>query len=392
MVAAWLAPGESVLTGFSLCEDTEAAIALIRSCGAEVTVEKGCCRIHSAFSRKQHLPKRLFCGESGLLARSIIPVASVFSDALSVVGTGSLLHRPMEMMEAPLKKLGGTIFVPGGRLPAILRGPIHAGELHLDGIITSQLLTGLLMALPLLEGESRLYVGELKSRQYVDITLKILHRFGIRIERDGYRQFVIPGGQNYQPATLSLEGDWSAAALLLVAGAVAGEVSVSNLNTRSLQPDRAILHVLELVGATPSVTDEGEHATVSVQKARLEAFEYDAGDCPDLVPALAALAVACHGVSKIHGMDRLQYKESNRGEMLLQELVRLGVPVYISGNTMTLRGGTPRGGSVHAQGDHRIAMALGIVGLIAEGPVEIDGSEMVSKSYPGFWKDLFSGQ
>lgn len=216
------------------------------------------------------------------------------------------------------------------------------------------------------------------------MTISTAESFGVDIVHRDYKEFFISGGQEYKAQDYRIEGDWSAASCLLVAGATAGEITLNNLNPLSLQADKEILDALMDAGAEITTADN----LVSVVQKPLKAFTFDATDCPDLFPALATLAAGCDGVSTIIGTDRLLAKESNRAETIASEFGKLGINVDISEpNIMKIEGGVPTGGMVDSHGDHRIAMTLAVLALRATDEVQIMGAECVSKSYKDFWKD-----
>ncbi len=217
------------------------------------------------------------------------------------------------------------------------------------------------------------------------MTIDTAARFGVEICHNAYREFYIPGGQRYRGTDFAVEGDWSAAAMLLVAGATAGEVTVRNVSMLSKQADTAICEALVRAGA--AVIDEPHSITAA--RRPLRGFEFDATHCPDLFPALAALAAAADGVSVLHGTSRLQHKECNRAEAIREEYGRLGIEVDLSEeDTMRIRGGEIRAAAVRSHGDHRMAMSLAVAALRAAGPVTIEDAGCVAKSYPGFFGDL----
>ncbi len=217
------------------------------------------------------------------------------------------------------------------------------------------------------------------------MTIDTAARFGVEICHNDYREFYIPGGQRYRGTDFAVEGDWSAAAMLLVAGATAGEVTVRNVSMLSKQADTAICEALVRTGA--AVIDEPHSITAA--RRPLRGFEFDATHCPDLFPALAALAAAADGVSVLHGTSRLQHKECNRAEAIREEYGRLGIEVDLSEeDTMRIRGGGIRAAAGRSHGDHRMAMSLAVAALRAAGPVTIEDAGCVAKSYPGFFGDL----
>jgi 3-phosphoshikimate 1-carboxyvinyltransferase len=359
-----------------------------RTLGATVERRGNDVVISSDFFVKNTTEKKLFCGESGLLTRMITPVAALLPHEVEIAGHGSLSARPIDMVEAPLRDLGASVSTCNGKLPIRVKGALRGGCTAIDGSLSSQLLTGLLMALPLAQGNSEIRVSNLKSKPYVDITIALLKFFGVEVVNDSYKIFRIRGNQKYTPCTYNVEGDWSGASCPLVAGAIAGSVTVANLDVSSTQADKEILTVLKRAGAEISVTQLGALSNITASKSKLQAFAFDATDCPDLFPAVVALAAQCNGVSQILGTQRLTHKESNRALTLQQEFGKLGIQVALQGDEMLVTGGKIRGGEVSAHNDHRIAMSLATAALRAESEVVIDQAESVSKSYPEFWEDF----
>ena len=289
------------------------------------------------------------------------------------------------MMLDPLRQLGVRVRDNGGFLPIEVCGPIHGGEVEVDGSVSSQFITGLLLSLPRAESDTTLHVRNAVSTPYLDMTLDTAERFGIEINQRDYEEFYIPGRQHYGATYFSIEGDWSAAAMLLVAGATAGEITVRNVSTLSRQADTAICTALVRAGA--AVINEPD-AVTAVHRP-LQGFEFDATNCPDLFPALAALAAAADGVSTIRGTSRLEYKECNRAEAIREEYGKLGIEVDTSEeDVMRIRGGTIHAARTRSHGDHRMAMSLAVAALRTDGAVEIEGAESVAKSYPRFFEDL----
>ena len=388
LVAALLTRGATTLRRMTLCDDTRSALQAVEALGVSLSREGDGYHLSSRFLEKRDLPPTLFLGESGLLFRMMAPVMALFPAETTLTGGGLLARRPIGMVESPLRVLGATLTSRDGFLPLTLRGPIHSGEVEVDGSVTSQFLTGLLMALPLLPGDSLIRVDRLHSKPYVAMTLDLLSCFGIEIEQEGYTLFHIRGGQHYRPTDYTLEGDWSAASALLVAGCLAGEVGVTNLNLHSMQADRALLEVLDQAGACYTILKDGLFHKVITSRSELRAFEFDATDCPDLFPALVALASACDGESCIKGVGRLPHKESNRGEALCAEFTKMGIHLRIEEDVMIVRGGPVRGGVFSSHDDHRVAMALATAALRAGEPVMIREAASVAKSYPDFWKEM----
>lgn len=384
---ALLAQGKSILRNIEFCKDTRSALSCIEALGAKVEVLD-----HNTIAIEGGLRPQtntLQVGESGLATRLFTPIASLWHEAVTIQGEGTLLHRPMIMMIEPLRALGVEVRDGGGYLPIEVKGPIHGGEIEVDGSISSQFITGLLLSLPLAEDDTTLHVTTPVSTPYIDMTIDTARLYGIEImQKEGdYTEFFIEGGQKYTPADISIEGDWSGASSMLVAGAIAGEVTVKNISTLSKQADTAIIRALERAGAGIII----EQDSITVSKRPLKAFSFDATNAPDLFPALAALAAAAEGVSTIIGTSRLRHKESDRAETLRQEYEKLGIEIDISEeNVMKIRGGKIKPAAVFSHGDHRIAMSLAVSALRCEGEVIIEQAESVEKSYPTFFEDLES--
>ena len=384
---ALLSQGKSILRNIEFCKDTRSALSCIEALGAKVEIlDESTIAIEGGL---RPLSNTLHVGESGLATRLFTPRASLWHEAITIQGEGTLLHRPMIMMIEPLRALGVEVRDGGGYLPIEVKGPIHGGEIEVDGSISSQFITGLLLSLPLAEEDTTLHVTSPVSTPYIDMTIDTARIFGIEImQKEGdYTEFFIEGGQKYTPADISIEGDWSGASTILVAGAIAGEVTVKNISTLSKQADTAIIRALERAGAGIII----EHDSITVSKRPLKAFTFDATNSPDLFPALAALAAAAEGVSTIIGTSRLSHKESDRAETLRQEYEKLGIEIDISQeDVMTIRGGKIKPATVFSHGDHRIAMSLAVSALRCDGEVVIEQAECVEKSYPTFFEDLES--
>ncbi|MGC1390388.1 MAG: 3-phosphoshikimate 1-carboxyvinyltransferase [Bacteroidales bacterium] len=381
IAAALLADGQSIIHNPSYCDDSLAAMSIAVGLGARVEPQVNELKINGSAILKE--PK-LNCGESGLAIRMFSPVAALYPSEITMVGANSLKKRPMFMIEEALNQLGVKCKSSGGFLPLTIQGPLIGGKCEIDGSISSQLLTGLLMALPLAAKDSEIKVNNLKSRPYIDMTIQLLAAFGINVENSDYSLFHITGNQKYIPHSYTVEGDWSGGAFLLVAGAINGQLCVSGLRNDSMQSDMSIINALQKAGAHLTIS-EGQ---IEIVKSELKAFEYNATESPDLFPPLVALASYCHGTSVIKGVSRLIYKESDRAKALREEFGKLNVTIEISDDMMYVTGGKPQGSRVESHDDHRIAMALAVASLGASGKVSIRDSQCIAKSYPGFFDDL----
>lgn len=388
LAAALLAEGRTTLHGIEMCKDTRSAISVIEALGARVEIkDNNTLTIEGGLNPTTNT---LNVGESGLAARLFTPIAALTSHAMTIMGEGTLRHRPMSMMVEPLKELGVEVKDGGGYLPIEIKGPMRGGRVTVDGSMSSQFVTGLLLALPRAGRETTIELCDAVSTPYIDMTLETIKRFGVEVmyNKGDYTQFFIEGGQRYEAIEYSIESDWSAAAAIMVAAAVAGEVTIDNISTLSLQADTAICRALERAGASIII----EERSITVAHRPLGAFTFDATQCPDLFPVLVALAAAAEGVSQIYGIERLRGKESDRGEALREEYAKIGIDIDLDydNNVMRVVGGKPHAAKVDSHDDHRIAMSLAITALRMSEPLEIHNRECVAKSYPTFFEDIES--
>ncbi|MDR1895346.1 MAG: 3-phosphoshikimate 1-carboxyvinyltransferase [Prevotellaceae bacterium] len=385
IAASLLVHGETVVTGYTESDDSLAALDIIQNLGARVAFDKEL-KINGNPPAGKLRQISLNCGESGLSSRLFAPLSLLYSRDVTINGRGSLLQRPFgSLMKCAFEQMGIKYGDIDGRLPVRLCGELSAKELIIDGSHGSQFLSGVLMTLPLLSHDSIVTVRNLRSKPYIDLTLEVLSRFGIEVRHSDYEVFRIKGKQTCRSGDFHIEGDWSGASCLLVAGAIAGDVEMVNLNCDSHQADRRIMEVLKTVGAVIEINN----LSVKVSKNELHPFTFDATDSPDLFPALVALAVNCHGVSEIKGISRLSTKESNRALTLQSEFNKLGSTIELRNDYMIIHGARRiTGAFVNSHNDHRIAMALATAALNSASPVTINNAECVNKSYPCFWKDM----
>jgi len=383
VACAVLAKGETILNHPSTSEDALASLHVAECLGAKVERTVDQVRI---YPRKKEICNTLHCKEAGLCVRMFAPICALWNEPMTLTGEGSLLKRPMDMVEDSLKELHVSVALENRRLPMTIQGPLLGGNTIVDGSQSSQFLTGLLLALPCAPKASRVRVMNLKSRPYMEMTLDIIKEFGGTIFQEADDVFEIPGGEQYRSRSYEVEGDFSGAAFLLVAGAIAGDVKVKRLKMPSLQADSRILEVLKNIGANVEI----QSTFVRVQKNRLNAFQVDATDCPDLFPPLVTLASYCEGTSVIKGADRLKNKESNRGIVLQTEFQKFGIELKIDNDVMKITGGKGSAATIDSYNDHRIAMAAAVfaLGLPPKEGVEILNAECVKKSYPRFYNDI----
>lgn len=380
LIAGALA-GDSRITRVLDSADTQATLRCIEALGGGVT------RLPDGVAFTGRMRGRedaaMDCGESGSTLRFLIPVAAALTGRARFFGHGRLLDRPLDPYREALPEL--SLVREGDTLQ--VSGRLRGGRIALRGDVSSQFITGLLLALPLLTEDSELLLTTpLQSRAYVDLTIDVLDRFGVTVRNDRYERFYIPGGQRYRPAQYQVEGDFSSAAFFLVAGALGRPVECCGLDPRSKQGDRVILDILQRAGAAVFA---GPHGGLCVRGDELRGVTVDVGECPDLVPPVAALLCFCRGSSRIVNAGRLRLKESDRLRAVTNELNRLGAFVIEGPDYLHILG-TDRlgGGACEAWNDHRIAMMAAVAAIRADGPVSIDTPACVAKSYPRFWDDF----
>ena len=410
IIAAALADGESHLKGYTPCGDNEAALQVARNIGADVQVNGTEITIKGISASQGSLDmSELHVGESGLLTRMMIPLmAQLCPEQIKFTGEKTLLGRPLtgakEIMDAFGAEMDNTC------VPLSIKGHLKPGRTDISGKHGSQIISGLLMALPFADRNSTVVVKDPKSIPYMFITLEVLKKFGIKtgnemlggrdfLESDGdwslctEMVFKVKGGQKYKAVDIDLEGDWSAAANFLVAGAVFGKAVLQGLDTTSLQADLSIMDILMDAGASLSQLDS-DRGNITVQRAPLRAFNVDASNCPDLFPIISVLAAYCQGTSRLAGVGRLANKESDRAKAIIEMLTQMGVNAHIEGDEMFIEGHTLvqrlldgkglKGGSYTSHHDHRMVMALKVASLGADSPIIIDDEECVAKSFPQF--------
>ncbi len=385
LIAAALAEEESVLFVDGWSEDLEATARCLRALGAELYREPSGIEI-VPIPKGSQAEATLDCGESGSTLRFLLPVAAALGRSVIFAGQGRLPERPIGILLEELTRHGCT--ADRDALPVKLSGQLRSGVYTLPGNVSSQFITGLLFALPLLEGESeiRLTTG-IESRGYIDMTLRTLQAFGIEITetQTGWR---IPGGQKYHaPRMRYAEGDWSNAAFWLTAGAIQGKIGCQGLDLQSAQGDKAILQLLEQFGATSDVVLN--QVTIAAKEKR--GIRIDAAQIPDLVPILCIAAAAAEGKTEIYNAGRLRIKESDRLSAMADCLKKIGVAVEEYETGLTITGGChPPQGEILIQsyGDHRIVMAMAIAAVSLGIDLTIEGAEAVNKSYPTFFMEL----
>lgn len=387
--AALIKGGKTVLKNPGTSADDRAALQIVRDLGADVQTSDDTVVITS--NGIHPIRNQIHAGESGLSVRMFTPIAAVADQAIEVTGAGSLLNRPLTFFDEVLPKVGVQCSSSNGVLPLQVHGPLQPADIVVDGSLSSQFLTGLLYSYSAANASDvTVRVTNLNSKPYIDLTLQVMDAFGLKtpINRD-YKEFYFPAtsATSFESNNIvyQVEGDWSGGAFLLVAAALAGDVSIAGLDLFSSQADKAIYFVLKSCGVEIVHTEE----MMLVKKCdNLQSFQFDATDCPDLFPPLVSLASCCAGESRIAGVHRLKHKESDRAATLQEEFGKLGITAKIIGDEMFIKGAQITSANVTSHHDHRIAMACAVAALRSDGPVVIEHAEAVNKSYPMFWSHL----
>ena len=387
--AALLQHGETIINHPGHSNDDKAAVELIQQMGAVVHMEENKLIIKSKGVKP--IGNHVNCGESGLGIRMFAPIISLSEQPVLITGEGSLLKRPMDFFDEVFPQLGVEIESNAGKLPIKVRGPLQPRTIQIDGSVSSQFLTGLLMAYS--AGGARdvsIKVKNLKSKPYIDLTLDVMKKFGFNVpENNNYEEFHFGTDVKIlsENKTYTVEGDWSGGAFLLVAGATGGHIRIEGLDVASTQADKAILTAIQQTGAVLMI--HSNCIEIGPPALKLKAFHFDATECPDLFPPLVALASFCDGRSIIKGASRLTHKESNRAITLQEEFGKMGVQIDLQDDLMVIYGGSVvKGNQVHSHHDHRIAMACAVAALKATGQTEIQEANAVNKSYPDFYTSI----
>lgn len=390
VLCAALAGGTSRIENIAYSQDIRATLGAVQQLGARVAEEPGAVTVTGRGTEGfPTVTRPVFCNESGSTLRFLIPLFSLTAQKVRFTGAGRLFARPQEVYHLLFSRQG--LRFEHREDGITIFGRLSPGGFTLPGDVSSQFISGLLFAAPLMESVSTIEVlAPYESRSYVDMTLDAMQKFGVKVtqrqRKDGSVLYRIPAPQRYTPCDLQVEGDYSQAAFLAVLGVLAGGISVTGLQAASRQGDRVILDILKRCGG--KITGTG--GTLRFARSLLKATEIDLADCPDLGPALFALGCFCNGTTVIRNAGRLRLKESDRIAAMQEELAKFGAQVTAEGDTVSIRGGALHRPEVPLQGhnDHRIVMALAVTALAAGQPAVIRGAEAVNKSWPDFFEAL----
>lgn len=386
IICACLAPGRSVISNIDYSVDIRATIEGMRHLGASIKEDKDTLFI-DGIETFQYDGDVVNCHESGSTLRFFLPLFSLTGKRATFSGSKRLIERPQNVYEMLFQEQGIDFVRTYPNI--IIDGRLKPGELTLKGNVSSQFITGLLFALPLLEADSKIHIEPpFESRSYVDLTIQMLKRFQIIVEYEDAYTLAIKGNQQYQPTDVLVEGDYSQLVFWASLGVLNHSVETHGLDLHSLQGDKKTIDIFQSMNAGIKVLDDGYQFCPST----LNGTVIDLNDCPDLGPMLFALATQANGKTTFQNAGKLRIKESDRIEAMETELKKLGCSISSTFGTVTITGPVKLQGNVtlHGHNDHRIVMALSILATIADEPITIDDAQAISKSYPGFFKDLAS--
>lgn len=382
ILCASLSNGFSVLTPACHSDDIDATINAAKTLGAKILEQDGKFLIHGI--NKDTLPKQhvtINCGESGSTLRFLIPIVAALGVNATFVGQGRLPSRPIDELTTLLSNHGAK--PSDNKLPLTISGKLKAGEYLISGNVSSQYLTGLLLALPLVSGDAKITLTtKLESAGYVDMTIDALKQFGVNCSIDG---FTYKANGNYSPKDTVIEGDWSQACFFLAAAALGKRVEIKGLHSSSLQGDKAALEIFESFG----LTIENKNGSIfAARDNKILGRDIDCSQIPDMVPALAVTAALCEGTTRLYGAERLRIKESDRIKTTLDGLLAMGVDAKEMPDGLIIKGGNEiKGAEIDGANDHRIVMAFSVLAAAAKNDTIISGYSAINKSYPDFFKD-----
>lgn len=381
IIAAGLAEGKSVISNVMYSADILATIEAMEAMGADIKKLENSLIINGCRGYRKH--NVIDANESGSTIRFMIPIALTVDEPITFIGKNNLVNRPLDAYYNIFDMQKISYHHGDTYLPLEVNGGLKAGVFEIPGDVSSQYITGLLYALPLLKGDSIIKITtNLESKGYVDLTLDMLSKFGIAITNNNYEEFIIKGDQAYKPCNYTIEGDYSQSAFFLVAGAFGNDITLHAMNPNSLQGDKKIIKDLEAFGCEIITGVD----TLKVGKANLKGTTIDFSQSPDLGPALSVLAALSNGSTEFINAGRLRIKECDRITCVAQELRKMGVEVIENPNGMVITGvDRLNGAQIDSHNDHRLAMAFAMAATVSSSPIRIINAQCVKKSFPSFW-------
>ncbi|HHW46293.1 MAG TPA: 3-phosphoshikimate 1-carboxyvinyltransferase [Clostridiales bacterium] len=379
IACALLAGGKARLENIDLSDDVIATISAAKALGCNITLEDNTLTIERSDTIEF---ANIDCIESGTTLRFFIPIAAALGIKATFTGKGRLPQRPIKVLTDLLESHG--VKCSNDSLPLTIEGNLTGGNFYLPGNISSQFISGLLLALPLTGQDCQVILTTpLESAGYVEMTIDIMNAFGVKVEKTESGYYIKPG-QEYKSNNFFVEGDWSQAAFFMAAAAIGGDITIHGLNRNSTQGDKAAAEIFQRFGADITFLENG----MNIKHKDLKGIEIDASQIPDLVPALAVTAAFAKGTTRIHSASRLRLKESDRLAEIAKNLKNMGINVTETYDELIIEGGKPKGAEIDSAGDHRIAMAFSVAASYSEPSSIIKGYSSINKSYPLFYQDF----
>jgi len=382
LICASLAKGKTKIIFPLSCEDTNTTSEILKQMGIEIKRKNDYWLVYGQEFKK---PKNeLFCKGSGTTIRFMTSICSTINQEYKLTGNESLLKRPIKPLVDSLNDLGVKCSCNGNFPPVSTKGKIKGGFTKIRGDISSQFISSLLLASPLSEKNIVIEVDKLESIPYVEMTIDTQKKFGIEVKNKKMKKFEIEP-QIYKKTNYKIEGDWSSASFFIAAGILAGKIEIENLNMKSLQADKKIMDVIEKMGGDFTIKKN----SILVEKSKLSSINFDVSNCPDIFPVICILCSAAEGTSSITGIKRLEFKETNRINNMVEGLKKTGIQIMKKNDDLMIKGCSKfKLASIDPKNDHRVAMAFGVLGLIVKNGLEIKDSQCVNKSFSDFWKSI----
>lgn len=369
------------ISNYAKSSDSKAALKAVISLGAKVSYDKD---RFSIVGPEKIRSADIDCDESGLCLRLFAPILSLFEGEYRIRGSSSLIKRGNSEILSVLEKFNVNFEIEDDNIT--VKGPLKNGSVLIEDPTGSQIISGLMYALSLAEGDSFIKIKNPVSYPYIKMTAELLNRFGADIKIKANSSISVAGGKSFKHGEVKIEGDWSSAAFFLIAGAVSGNITVSGLSSESLQPDSAIIGYLKSAGAEVMISDN----SVTVGSSDLKGFDADIKDHPDLFIPLVILGMNCSGVTRILNYQRLKYKESDRPQAIVTELKKAGADICVEKDCLTVRPYRLEFAELDTYNDHRLAMGFAVAGILSDSGVALNDVDCVKKSHPAFFEDLNS--
>ncbi|MGL5086589.1 MAG: 3-phosphoshikimate 1-carboxyvinyltransferase [Clostridium sp.] len=389
VICASLSSGNSKVTNIDYSEDIIATIEAMKTLGAVISKYDDYIEVQGIFNEcnNREFFRTMDCNESGSTLRFLVPISLLFDGMTRFIGRGNLGKRPLTTYYNIFEKQEINYMKVDDELNLLVDGKLKSGEFEMEGNVSSQFISGLMFALPLLEGDSKIIITtEMESKGYIDLTISAMKEFGIEIINNDYKEFIVKGSQSYKAVDYRVEGDYSQAAFFLSADALGSEVILKDLDLKSLQGDKEVIEILERMKVNITTVDNGIFGEVC---EKLEATIIDGSQCPDIIPVLAVVAALSEGTTEIINASRLRIKECDRLRAISTELIKLGANIKETSDGLIIEGRQQFLGGVElwSHNDHRIAMSLAIAATRCKNPIILNDYECISKSYPNFFED-----